>query len=1624
MKFNGLFIILFLILNSFPGLTQDWQRVFHTSSTGKIYITDSEFDNNSNKHFVTGRFTDTLFFETNDTLVCEGSGSIFIASYDQDYNPLWIYEIDGDGYELRSNLDLDNNSNLYLSGVFTSTNCSFGTDTVLASDGIGDNFLAKFNSKGKFLWVNHIGKGASFQKNGNIMIDNSNDIIATLDYQDSIIISGKNTDTTLFSGPASSDATVAVKLDSSGVIYNNAIYNIQTDGDEGAANIFGIHEYKGNYYFSGRYRDTVYFQSKGYESTNDSYDIFLLKIENDFNDIWIRRSYGTSDDFPGTVANDQYGNVYLSGFFNSTDYHADSTETVTSEIIPNNGGRDIFILKYNKNGILQWGKSYGSTENDWSRKIIENQNILYITGYYGGDITFGDETLIHEGGEDFFVGTFDTDGNKLRAFGLDQQGSNDESGLALSVGPDNALYTGGYFKSPSIGIGDTTFNLNGTQDMFLGKFNSRLSAAFTEKQNISCHGGADGKLAVTPYFGFQPYEYIWESPLDTLTDSVATNLSAGTYTVSVTDGEDTVEVSATLTQPDSIVFGGRIEVNGDVTDSLNCYGDENGDILINPTGGTGSYDYEWTSPEESGLVLADSNQYDLSSGNFNLEITDENGCTADTTYTISEPRPVTFNETQVTHIGNFQDGAIDLSVSGGTGDTTNFGYHWDGPDPLLPADTIQDLDSLAVGGDYTAQVTDENSCTFDTSVTVIDSTEFNIYFKSEDVTHVSDVGCHGDSAGSAIVTVIEPNGTLDYTWTDSTGTDLGVNDSTITNLPAGKFYVTVQDADTSLTASVIIEQPDSLELNLNGSSTQTLDCYGDSDGKIDLEVSGGTTPYSYQWDDGTTTQDRTDLPAGTYGVTVTDDNGCSKYTTWEISQPDNPVDPGAYIDQEPLCYGDQNGKLKSEPTGGNGSPYSYQWDDPANQNTPTADGLEAGDYTVTVTDEKGCNANETITLTQPDSLSLSADITDVTCFNGSNGAINLSVSGGTTPYDYWWSTNDGSGLVETDKSQSSLTYGHYTVEVSDKNNCSKERTYLVNQPPEVTIDNINHTDVTCNGGSNGEIVVQDVSGGSGNGYEYRKDGGTWQSSNTFSNLSAGDYNMQVQDDQGCTSVITTVTINEPSALSLESSITNVSCNGSSDGSIDITVTGGTTPYDYSWSNGSSSEDLSNVPAGEYTLTATDAEGCTIDSTYTVSAPDAITFNTATTDVTCNGGEDGAITIENVSGGSGSGYEYSKDGGTSWQSSNTFSNLTAGVYEVHVKDENGCIATSNEIEITEPPQITITNVESSNIETCYGDKTGSINVEAQGGTGDLTYKLLLDGNIESQNITGDFTSLAAGIYTVQITDGNDCMVRSSEIEITQPAKINITNQEITNVECFGDSTGSIDINAEGGTGSLTYRLMLEDDNIGENDNGEFTMLESGNYELYVIDNNGCLINRKIEITEPPKIVIDNVESSGLSEAGAEDATITVDASGGTGTLYYTLNPDSLETNTTGEFTNLASGEYFVDVTDDNNCGQVSTDVIEITINASGFQDLEEEYSFNIYPNPTSGEVKVYMYFEKNVNMELEIINSLGHKVEKLSYKDIQFEWNRRMNLSSYSSGLYFVKIYIDGSYAGKANLLLQ
>ncbi|RMG94982.1 MAG: hypothetical protein D6706_12915, partial [Chloroflexi bacterium] len=325
-------------------------------------------------------------------------------------------------------------------------------------------------------------------------------------------------------------------------------------------------------------------------------------------------------------------------------------------------------------------------------------------------------------------------------------------------------------------------------------------------------------------------------------------------------------------------------------------------------------------------------------------------------------------------------------------------------------------------------------------------------------------------------------------------------------------------------------------------------------------------------------------------------------------------------------------------------PYTYAWT--GGYTTEDLNGLCPGTYSVTVTDNTGYTVSASVNIDQPAPLSVNGTVADVRCFNGSDGAIDLTVSGGTPPYAFLWSNS-----VQTEDI-SGLTVGNYSVTVTDTHNCQATLSFQVNQPTPIQLSHT-VTDVRCNGGFSGAI---DLSAAGGTfPYQY-----LWSNNATtqdITGLQAGTYTVTLTDANGCTAT-RSATVNEPPPLTFNFTGTDASCYGASDGMIDLTVTGGVGPYAYQWSGGVTTEDLTGIPAGTYTVSVTDNNGCIGSGTYSISQPSQILISAAITDVFCNGGSDGAIDIT-VTGGAG-GYQYQ------WSNAATtedISNLPAGNYTV-------------------------------------------------------------------------------------------------------------------------------------------------------------------------------------------------------------------------------------------------------------------------------------------------------------------------------------------------------------------------
>lgn len=1083
------FIILVII--SYNVQAQGWVNSQQISSSESV--TSKEILIENGNIYAAGLFTGSI----GDTLDTNGSNDWFLAKYNSDFSLSWIKKIGGIGQERDVSMALSSGNNILIGGSFRNT-CYFTSNDSLISDGLYDIMLAKYNSvNGNLLWKDTIAWGESGQLIASLDVDINNEIIVTGFYKDSLITS---IDTIRGSG----FQNFIMKLDENGdCLWVKNILSSNT-----STRISAVSAFKDAYFVSGTYLDSIFFDNDTLiADTEGKAKAFIYKLGYNGTSLWSRSSYGDDDDATGTVAQDNYGNIYLSGYYRSSDFRFDSTAITVSNSLVNNGGSDLFIAKYNKSGNLLWLQGYGKTGSDYAIDIKENDGILYFTGYYSDSLIINGDTLFNSNtsNKDLFLGTADSKGNLLKGVSLNGTGVFDDWGVSLEISDDIHAFLMGDFYSPSITIGENTLNnsVSPNSSVFIAEYVPEYIASITEKKNITCGKGTDGRLVVTPYFGVSPYTYEW-SHNGTLNDSVATGLSAGPYFVTITDALSSEAItSVELTEPDTFLF------NPNITQVTSCSYSAEGAIDLNVTGGNGDNIYYWfESNGGSGVSLLEEDQTGLTTGQYCVTVTDKKGCTADTIIYITGPDTIVFTGTTVTHINNIpvsQDGAVNIAVAGGTEPYAS--YTWTGPNFTDPG--TKDISGLTEGGLYSVTVTDDNACTADTSVSVIDSTQLFIYFKEADITNVS---CNSLSDGEATITSIGYTGTLSYSWSHNPG----LNSATATGLGAGKYLITVTDSDAPgnpKTDSVTITEP--LVLNTSTIVSPQLDCNGDATGYVDLTVSGGTIPYTYNWSTGAKTQDIAGVIADTYNVTVTDANACEETDNATITEATAIiVNILPIIDPRVPCFGDNDEQLTASPTGGT-PPYEYAWDDPGLQRTQTATDMPAGYFTVTVTDDNGCEETKSKTITQPRELVVEAEVYDITCNNENDGSVLLNVSGGTPQYYYFWTTKPpGSGIIATDKNQSELSEGRYYFTVTDVNNCEFEDSVDIVNPPAITIDSESKTDASASTVADGSVTVT-ASGGTGTlDYTLKPDNIT-NSTGVFNSLLPGDYTVEVTDDNTC-----------------------------------------------------------------------------------------------------------------------------------------------------------------------------------------------------------------------------------------------------------------------------------------------------------------------------------------------------------------------------------------------------------------------------------------------------------------------------------------------------------------------------
>jgi gliding motility-associated-like protein len=966
---------------------------------------------------------------------------------------------------------------------------------------------------------------------------------------------------------------------------------------------------------------------------------------------------------------------------------------------------------------------------------------------------------------------------------------------------------------------------------------------------------------------------------------------SGTYYIKATSASGCTDIKPVVVSVNAALTAVTLAAN-----DLPCGSTATGSATVTLTGGAPSFTYTWTRNGSAYVATPSSAPTNLLSGTYVVSVTDGCGTTVQSN-SVSLTNAIAINLQAASAGGNALcfggNGSISGSIFGGTSQrslvvtNTSTNQVYTQITPSGPA--VSGVYPFSVNvpqGTYSVSAIDAGStCPASTWPSNITITQPAAALAA--TTAKTDV-CFGATNGT--ITVTATGGTAGYTYSKDGGTTYQASNS-FTGLAAGTYSIVVKDANncTTTPASVTIAQPASA-LAVVATSQTNIACNGASTGAINITASGGySTAYTYAWTGPSsftsTSEDLTNRAAGTYNVTVTDAGGCTATLAVTLTQP-TALSASTTVTNV-SCNAGTNGTVTLSVTGGTPG-YTYAWTGPSSFTATTANltGRSAGAYTVTVTDANACTTTATATITQPAVLTTTiTSVSNVLCNGGSTGSVNLTVAGGTTPYSFAWT---GTSFTASTEDISSLAAGTYNVTVTDSKGCTSTSTATVTQPVALSATAV-VTNVACFGASTGAINV--TAAGGTTPYTYSTDGTTFQSSSALTGLAAGTFTVTVKDANGCI-VTLSKTITQPASFTASTTVTNLLCNGASTGAATLTVNGGTSPYTYAWTGPSSftatTANISSRPAGTYNVTVTDQNNCTATASAVITQPTAISVTAANTNVSCNGGSNGTLTVT-ATGGT-PGYTYSING-TTFQASNSFTGLAAGSYTITVKDANNCTSSTIKV-ITQPAVLAITD-DGTSPASCANTTDGASFITPTGGSAPYTYAWTGPSSFTSTT-QDQVYNLAPGTYSVTVTDANACSATLTNLVVTSPPAINIATVA-TNVLCYQGSTGAINATITGGSPAFTFQWKKNGSNFATTE--DLTNLTAGTYVVTVTDGNFCQqTSASVVITEGAALAATTAATSAAICSGA-NAVFTITGTAGN-VVTYNINGGSNTTATIG------------------------------------------------------------------------------------------------------------------------------
>ncbi len=929
--------------------------------------------------------------------------------------------------------------------------------------------------------------------------------------------------------------------------------------------------------------------------------------------------------------------------------------------------------------------------------------------------------------------------------------------------------------------------------------------------------------------------YLWSNAGNTAAITVSPVITTS-YTVTVTDANTctatAIRTVTVNTLPTAVINPAVVAI---------CNG---ASTTLTASGGTS---YLWSDASITATITVSP----IATTTYDVTVTDANACIGTTSRTVTvNPLPIPIINPAAIAICN--GASVTITAGGGTN------YLWSNA-AITAAISVSPITTTT----YDVTVTDANLCTATTSSTVTVN-----QLPTAIINPSTSTICNGTSA------TLTASGGTTYLWSDASLT------AAITVSPIGTFSYSVTVTDVNNCTATASRTVTVIPTMILVTAVTDVACNGGNTGAIDLTANSGQSPYTFLWNDAVLTEDRNNIPAANYLVTVTDNAGCTATTAAIISEPTVLIFTETHTNV--LCNGGSSGSIDVTANGGT-SPYTYLWSDAVvsedRNNIPT------GNYSVTISDNQLCTAAIAVNISEPTALAISETHVDVPCGLVNAGSIDITVSGATLPYTYLW--NDG--VITQDRTN--IPVGNYSITATDNNACSISLSATVSSLAGLVISET-HADATCNAGNSGTIDVTLV--GNAPPFTYLWNDGIATQDRT--NLLAGVYSVTATDVNTC--IITlSVTINQPSALVVTETHTNALCNGGSSGTIDVTATAATPPYTYLWNDGITTEDRNNIAAGNYSVTVRDLNLCSASITLNISEPTALVVTETHLAALCFGAASGSIDI--TASAATPPYTYLWNDAAVTEDRN---NIAAGNYSVVVNDLNSCTA-SISIFVSQPTLVTVNETHTNAL--CNGASDGSINITSNGGTPGYFY--LWNDAITTE----DRTNIAAGNYSVVVNDLNSCTATLSVV-ISEPAVLTAVEMH-SNASCLGYTDGVILITVTGGTSPYSY--LWDDGNANLNRNN----LGAGAYSITVTDNNSCTVSTVALVTEPAGMALSSSFSNPTCETNNFDGNILLNVTGGSLPYHFDWSNGSVQSN----LLNVAPGNYSVTVSDANNCTVGST-----------------------------------------------------------------------------------------------------